>query len=129
MWAECFWSYEDTENQNDFLSKQKGVFDLKWYAIELRNKQERMQLLEAREKELEWLEDLLEQNPNTQSFYIREWRYYPNNPLNLLDAIYLSIETREETQERVNILKESLAEDKIIQITQKLDKLINGTFR
>ena len=134
MWIESFWSYENTENQNDSLSKQREVFDLEWYTIELRNKQERVQLLEAREEELEWLEDLLEQNPNTQRFYIHEWKYYNNNPLrvapqNPSDIIYLQIENREEIQDRVNVLKESITEDKITQTTEKLDKLIDDTFK
>lgn len=134
MWIESFWWNENTELQNNSLLNQREVFDLKWYSIELRNKQERIKLLESREWELDSLETVLNQNPDTKIFYIHKWNYYPNNPLrvapeNPSDIIYLQIESKEEIQGRINILKESLVEDKITLTTQKLDGLIDNTFR
>ena len=72
MWIESFIPSENTEIKNDSLLKQRENFDLEWYWIELRNKQERIKLLEDREWELEWLENLLIQNSNTKKFFIFE---------------------------------------------------------
>ncbi len=133
MWIESFIPSENTEIKNDSLLKQRENFDLEWYWIELRNKQERIKLLEDREWELEWLENLLIQNPNTKKFFIFEWKHYPNNPIidiprEPLEIVYLQIETREEIQERINILEESITEDKVINITEKIDDLIDNDF-
>jgi hypothetical protein len=38
----------------------------------LRNKNERIKLLENRETEIENLEDLLKQNPDTEKFYLHD---------------------------------------------------------
>jgi hypothetical protein len=99
----------------------------------LRNKNERIKLLENRETEIENLEDLLKQNPDTEKFYLHDWKYYKEKPLNLnsehlQDIVYFQIEAWENLQERITILKESLVEDKIVQTTQKLDYLIDKTF-
>ena len=133
MWIESFIPSENTEIKNDSLLKQRENFDLEWYWIELRNKQERIKLLEDREWELEWLENLLIQNSNTKKFFIFEWKHYPNNPIidiprEPLEIVYLQIETKEEIQERINILEESITEDKVTNITKKIDDLIDNDF-
>ena len=129
---ESFW-WNEVQNQNKESLWSREVFDLKWYWLDLRNKNERVKLLEERENEIENIQDVLKSADSynhSWTFYIHKWRYYNENPLrvnpwNPSDIIYLRIISRSELQDRLWELKESLAENNIVQKLKHLDKLID----
>ena len=98
-----------------------------WYWIELRNKKERIKLLEDREQEIESIEDVLNQKQDWY-FYVHEWRYYTENPLwvnsTLFENLKLWVVTVEEIKDRLADLKESLVENRIIEKLRHFDNLI-----
>ncbi len=115
------------------LSGSREVFDLQGYWLELRNKNERVKLLEDREKEMDNIQDVLDSADSynhSWTFYIHNWKYYNENPLrvnpeNPSDIIYLRTTSKSELQDRLSDLQDSLAENNIIEELRHFDKLIS----
>lgn len=66
---------------------------MEWYWLELRNKNERVKLLEDREKEMDNIKDVLDSADSynhSWTFYIHKWRYFREVLRKLNDTVILA---------------------------------------